>query len=94
MEWITTCLQQSVPYTAWLLYIFLMSYFNTVVDCGSLSNINNGQVNTSSGTTYKQTATYSCGPGYNIVGFPSRTCQANGTWSLTAPVCECEYNFN
>ena len=70
-----------------------MSYFNTVVDCGLLSDISNGQVNTSSGTTYNQTVTYSCYTGYYLVGSSVRTCQADGTWSLTAPVCECEYNF-
>ena len=65
---------------------------STVVDCGVLS-VTNGQVNTSSGTTYNQVATYSCDTGYNLVGSLTRTCQVNGSWSFTAPVCECESDF-
>ena len=50
-------------------------------------------MDTSSGTTYNQTAVYSCASGYNLVGSPTRTCQADGTWSPTVPECEGEYNF-
>ena len=34
------------------------------------------------------TATYNCNNGYNLTGDMTRTCQANGTWSGTAPTCE------
>ncbi|XP_064386347.1 sushi, von Willebrand factor type A, EGF and pentraxin domain-containing protein 1-like [Halichondria panicea] len=60
------------------------------VDCGPLT-IANGAVDTSSGTTFMMTATYTCNTGYNIVGSVSRTCVASGTsgvWSSTAPTCE------
>ncbi len=70
----------------------------TAVDCGSLTDPSNGAVDTSSGTTFMMTATYTCNIGYNIVGSESRTCGASGTsgattlsdgvWSSTAPVCE------
>ncbi len=62
-------------------------YIPTAVDCGPL-NITNGAVDTSSGTTFMMTATYTCNTGYNIVGSESRTCGASGVWSPTAPVCE------
>ena len=58
---------------------------STVVDCGPLSNPAFGQVSTT-GTTFGQTATYSCNVGY-LAGNRTRTCQATGTWSGRAPVC-------
>ena len=56
------------------------------MDCGALSDPANGQVNTT-GTTFEQTATYSCNRGYNLVGGSTRTCQATGQWSGSAPTC-------
>ena len=44
-----------------LSYIFLSL---TVVDCDNLTDPANGQVNYSAGTTFRQTATYSCNTGY------------------------------
>ena len=58
------------------------------VDCGTLTNVANGQVNYTTGTTLGQTATYSCNPGYNLVGGGTRTCQATGVWSGSAPTCQ------
>ena len=66
------------------IYIFLLS---TVVDCSALTNPPNGQVSTT-GTTFGQTATYSCNMGYNLVGDTTRTCQATGNWSGSEPTCE------
>ena len=63
------------------------------VDCGSLNNIANGQVSTSSGTTFMMTATYTCNTGYNIVGSESRTCRASRVWSGEAPVCNCKMTY-
>ena len=70
----------------------------TAVDCGSLDAPSNGAVDTSSGTTFMMTATYTCDTGYSIVGSQSRTCGASGTsgattltdgvWSPAEPVCE------
>ena len=59
----------------------------TVVDCGNLTDIANGQVDHTAGTTFKQTATYSCNTGYNLVGDSIRTCQAIGNWSGSASTC-------
>ncbi len=79
--------------------IFISVYSNTlvrtfysstigslVISCGSLS-ISNGAVDTSSGTTFGNTATYSCDGGHILVGPNTRTCEANGNWSLGAPTC-------
>ena len=62
--------------------------FLTAVNCGTLSNPANGQVSHTGGTTYGQTATYSCNTGYNRVGSHIRTCQATGVWSGDAPTCQ------
>ena len=59
-----------------------------VVDCGSLTDPANGSVTHTAGTTFGQTATYSCNTGYNLVGDSTRTCQATGVWSGSAPTCE------
>ncbi len=37
------------------------------------------------------TATYTCDPGYQLVGAMTRTCQDNGEWSHTKTNCEREY---
>ncbi|XP_064386419.1 uncharacterized protein LOC135334961 isoform X2 [Halichondria panicea] len=59
----------------------------TPVDCGPLT-VPTGQVSTSSGTTFMNTATYTCDHGYTLNGTSDRICQANGTWSLAAPTCD------
>ena len=58
------------------------------MDCGNLTYLANGQVALTAGTTFKQTATYSCNTGYNLVGDSTRTCQATGNWSGSAPTCQ------
>ncbi len=63
--------------------------FFLAVDCGPLT-IHNGQVSTSSGTTFRSTATYSCNPSYTQNGPSTRTCQANTMWSGAAPTCNGE----
>ena len=62
--------------------------FSTVVDCGIETNPDNGQVIRANGTTFGQTATYSCDTGYNLVGDSTRMCQATGVWSGSAPTCQ------
>ena len=59
-----------------------------VVDCGTLNDPTNGQVSHTGGTTFGQTATYSCNTGYNLVGDNTHTCQATGEWSGSVPTCE------
>ena len=61
----------------------------TPVDCGGLGTLANGTITTvpGSSTTFGTTATYACNGGYTLVGNSTRTCQANGSWSGTAPTC-------
>ena len=65
-------------------FIFIL----IVVDCGNLTDPANGSVTHTSGTTFGQTATYSCNTGYNLVGDSTRTCQAVGEWSGSVPTCQ------
>ena len=66
----------------------------TAVDCGNLTDLANGSVNHTLGTTFGQTVTYSCDTGYNLVGDSTRTCQAAGNWSGSAPTCQGMYVIN
>ena len=68
------------------LYVILLVL--TAVNCGNLTDPADGQVNHTAGTTFRQTATYSCNTGYSLVEDNTRTCQATGTWSGSAPTCQ------
>jgi len=57
-------------------------------DCGNLTDPSNGFVNTSSGTTLKNTATYSCIEGYLLEGVDSRLCLSTGSWESSEPSCK------
>ena len=63
----------------------------TVKDCGALTDPANGQVSHPDGTTFGETATYSCDAGYNLVGSSTRMCEATGMWSGSAPTCQSVY---
>jgi hypothetical protein len=62
----------------------------TIVDCGALTDPANGSVSAAP-TTYGSTGTYTCQAGFGLVGTSPRTCQADGTWSDTAPTCGQSY---
>ncbi|XP_071964677.1 CUB and sushi domain-containing protein 3-like isoform X2 [Antedon mediterranea] len=58
------------------------------VDCGGLSNINNGEVSHVSGTTFGMSATYTCTTaGYELIGDMTRMCLEDGSWSGSTPSC-------
>ncbi|XP_053408096.1 sushi, von Willebrand factor type A, EGF and pentraxin domain-containing protein 1-like [Mercenaria mercenaria] len=58
-----------------------------VRDCGPLATPTHGVVNVPLGTTYGQTATYYCNPGYTLSGTASRQCAVDGLWTGFSPVC-------
>ena len=64
------------------------------VDCGSLLHPENGQVDTSLGTTYQKVANYSCDVGYTFLGTVTRRCTESGQWGPDAPYCPSEYTYN
>ncbi|XP_053405169.1 CUB and sushi domain-containing protein 1-like [Mercenaria mercenaria] len=57
-----------------------------VVNCGSLSNLENGTVSMP-GSIYMSTATYSCFTGFSLNGSVTRTCMSDGNWNSSAPSC-------
>ena len=63
-----------------------MLFYNTDVDCGSLSSPTNGQVSLIT-ITFGSVATYSCDNGYCLNGQSMTICQADGTWSGSTPTC-------
>ena len=65
------------------------------MDCGTLTNQADGQVNITAGTTFGQTATYSCDAGYQLLEniTRTRTCQADGMWSGNRATCISESNL-
>ena len=42
-------------------------------------------------TVYNSTATYSCDPGFQLVGVETRICLESAVWSGDPPACECKY---
>jgi len=58
----------------------------TPVDCHMPIGTANGTVSAPI-TTYGYTATYSCFSGYSLSSAATLTCQANGAWSGTVPLC-------
>ena len=68
-----------------------MSFYSIVVDCDSPPTLTNGQVDSSSGTTFGSIVDYICNPGYTLTGSSSLTCGSDGNWSPNEPgTCECK----
>ncbi|XP_064388223.1 sushi, von Willebrand factor type A, EGF and pentraxin domain-containing protein 1-like, partial [Halichondria panicea] len=55
------------------------------ISCGNPPTIPNGS-RTFTGTTFGDTAIYTCNTGYQLSGAATMICQASGSWS-TAPTC-------
>lgn len=55
--------------------------------CGTLEQPEHATLKMS-GHHYMDTATYTCGKGFNkMIGNKKRQCLANGTWSGASPIC-------
>ena len=68
-----------------------------MIECPTLQNPDNGEVNIQVGINGDTTATYSCNEGYELNGNNIRNCEANSQWSGTAATCEskcCMYHYN
>jgi len=58
-----------------------------VVDCGDPGNPYGGYRQIATNTKYQSKVTYTCKPQHHLEGEDSQTCQADGTWSGSKPVC-------
>ena len=62
-------------------------FFFSAVSCGRLDVPVNGS-RKGSLTVFPNTMTFTCDEGFNLLGSPSRTCQANRTWSGEKTICQ------
>ena len=76
------------PFLLIIIIIIIIIKIITAVNCGTLTTPTNGRVSYTAGTTFGRTATYSCYTGFTHVGASTRTCQATGVWSGSAPTCQ------
>ncbi|XP_068719978.1 sushi, von Willebrand factor type A, EGF and pentraxin domain-containing protein 1-like [Montipora capricornis] len=58
-----------------------------LVDCKDPGNPYGGFRDISKGTTFQSIVTYTCKPNHHLEGEGSQTCQGNGQWSGSKPVC-------
>ena len=70
--------------------VFSQRHSFQTVDCGALDDPNNGQVSHNE-TTVGSDATYTCDPGFMLIGNMIRICQASGIWSGDEPVCQSQF---
>ena len=68
------------------LLILISLFCVAIVQCPELPPLTNGQVIVPS-RTVGSIVTYVCLPGYTPQGDDERTCQSDGTWSGTPPIC-------
>lgn len=71
-----------------------MWIFYTAADCGSLPAPINGNLTAVPATTFESIAVYTCNSGFNIIGQATRTCQADGIWSGSEPMCALAGKFS
>ena len=58
--------------------------------CGQPDIPSNGGVDTSAGTSFGDIAMYNCDEGYTLNGPAVISCQGNGQWNGSVPICESE----
>ncbi|KAI8498131.1 hypothetical protein Bbelb_240750 [Branchiostoma belcheri] len=59
----------------------------TPVQCPVLTAPANGAVSPTGAVFYPSSVSFTCNPGYQLIGFAAATCQPDGTWSNLAPTC-------
>ena len=62
----------------------------TGIDCGDPGELANGNV-TFRDSFVESITTYKCDFGFRLEGNAQRTCQENGTWNGTVPMCQRKY---
>ena len=67
--------------------IYNHAQFQTVVPCTVLKNPANGTL-ILTGTSYGNTATYTCDTGFVLVGSEMLICEDDGMWSDLPPACQ------
>ena len=58
-----------------------------VLDCGALPDIANGIIDQSSGTGLSAVTTYTCDPGFTLLGDSTRECGSDEVWTNSEPSC-------
>lgn len=77
----------------WCISFFTCYVPFTVVDCGKLAELENGQVKLADGrTTHGALAEFTCKDNYTLVGDARRRCGDGGIWSGHQPQCLCKCN--
>ena len=68
-----------------------MLLFFILLECPTLTDPNNGMLNCSLGedgfATFRDTCSFTCNNGYELIGNTTRICQADGSWSGSDAVC-------
>ena len=85
LRMLTSCIAYLIGELIILIMLSLLA-----ATCPFLSPPNNGSVSLT-GVSIGDTATYTCDPGFNLVGTEVRTCEQIGpglaAWSGSAPIC-------
>ena len=61
------------------------------IECGPLTDLTNGQVDTSNGTRFGSVATFNCDIGYILSHKQVVMCGADGMWHPASPTCISKY---
>ncbi len=67
-----------------------------IVTCSALISLTNGDIDYGGGSPDNRpvdtVATYTCNPGYTLIGDSTRTCGSDGVWSGSDPICQRKLN--
>ncbi len=79
------------------LVLFLLNAFTISGTCFDLPPLMNGVITYTAGPADSRPintiATFTCDNGYTLTGGSFRQCLNDGTWSATAPTCQCEFHY-